>query len=373
MTPRPSAAPVPAMSLTGTDERLDQVSALAGQLAAAGYRELWSSELTGSDAFAPLLAAAAGRPWLRLGTAVACVFTRSPGLLAMQALTLAEASADPVFVGIGASSQAIVTGWHGIPFARPYSRVRDTLRFLHEALSGGRVTFRSDSFDIDGFRLARTPPHRPRLLVAALREKMLRLAGAEADGAVLNWLSPDDVRMVVPFVLEGNPDAEIAARLFVVAAADRQAARDYARRYVAGYLSTGVYAAYHAWLGRGPALEPMWRAWQAGDRKGALAAVPDALVDELFLTGDVAQIQAGLADYVRAGVTRPVLSVIGPDPALARSLTLRLGAADGVDQPRAATTINRTQAKEEMSPLVKITEPPPPSTAGRSADGRSGR
>jgi probable F420-dependent oxidoreductase len=335
MTPRP------AISLAGADERLDQAGALAGEFAAAGYRELWTSELTGSDAFAPLLAAAGGRPWLRLGTAVACVFTRSPSLLAMQSLSLAEASSEPVFVGIGASSQEMVTGWHGIPYARPYSRVRDTVRFLHEAFGGGRVTFRSGSFDIDGFRLARTPPSRPLVLVAALREKMLRLAGAEADGAVLNWLSPDDVRTVVPFVLEGNPQAEIAARLFVVAAADRQAARDYARRHITGYLSSGVYAAYHAWLGRGPALEPMWRAWRAGDRKGALAAVPDALVDELFLTGDDAQIQAGLADYVRAGVTRPVLSVIGPDPALAHSLALRLGGASTFDLPPAAGQTNR--------------------------------
>jgi len=222
----------------------------------------------------------------------------------------------------------MVTGWHGVPFVKPYTRVRDTARFLREAFDGGRMTFRSDSFDIDGFRLARTPQRRPKVLVAALREKMLRLAGTEADGTVLNWLSPDDVRKVVPYVLEGNPDAEVAARLFVIAAEDRQAARDHARRSITGYLSTGVYAADHTWLGRGPALEPMWRAWQAGDRKGALAAVPDALVDELFLTGNEAQIRAGVAEYVKAGVTRPVLSVMGPDPAYARSLALRLGAVD---------------------------------------------
>jgi probable F420-dependent oxidoreductase len=323
-----------AVSMTGTDEPLNQVSALVDEFAAAGYREVWSSEITGSDAFAPLLAAAAGRPWLRLGTAVACVFTRSPALLAMQSLTLAEASSEPVLVGIGASSQAMVTGWHGVPFTRPYTRVRDTVRFLAQAFDGGRVTYHGESFGIDGFRLARTPPQRPRFLVAALREKMLRLAGTEADGTVLNWLSPDDVRKVVPFVLEGNPDAEIAARLFVVAAADRQAARDYARRYITGYLTSGVYAAYQAWLGRGAALEPMWRAWQAGDRRGALAAVPDSLVDELFLTGDETQIRAGLADYVRAGVTRPVVTVVGPDPALAHSLLLRLGPALTVDAGR---------------------------------------
>jgi probable F420-dependent oxidoreductase len=319
MTPRP------AISLSGTDERLDQVGPLMEEFAAAGYRELWTSEINGSDAFAPLLAAAAGRPWLRLGTAVACVFTRSPALLAMQALSLAEASEEPVLLGIGASSQAMVTGWHGIPFVKPYTRVRDTARFLRAAFDGDRMTFRSDSFRIDGFRLARAPERRPKVLVAALREKMLALAGTEADGTVLNWLSPDDVRKVVPYVLDGNPDAEIAARLFVIAAADRRAARDHARRMVTGYLAAGVYAAYQTWLGRGPMLEPMWAAWAAGDRKGALAAVPDALVDDLFLIGDEARIRAGVAEYVKAGVTRPVLSVMGPDPVYARSLALRLG------------------------------------------------
>jgi probable F420-dependent oxidoreductase len=234
----------PAISLTGVDERIDQVGAVVDEFTAVGYRELWTSEINGSDAFAPLLAAAAGRPWLRLGTAVACVFTRTPALLAMQALSLAEASEETVFVGIGASSQAMVTGWHGVPFVKPYTRVRDTARFLREALDGGRMTFRSDSFEVDGFRLARTPQRRPKVLVAALREKMLRLAGTDADGTVLNWLSPDDVRTVVPYVLDGNPDAEIAARLFVIAAADRRAARDQARRMVTGYLATGVYAAY---------------------------------------------------------------------------------------------------------------------------------
>jgi alkanesulfonate monooxygenase SsuD/methylene tetrahydromethanopterin reductase-like flavin-dependent oxidoreductase (luciferase family) len=107
MTPRH------AISLSGLDERIDQVSPLIDEFTAAGYRELWTSEINGSDAFAPLLAAAVSRPWLRLGTAVACVFTRSPALLAMQALSLAEASEEPVLLGIGASSQAMVTGWHG--------------------------------------------------------------------------------------------------------------------------------------------------------------------------------------------------------------------------------------------------------------------
>jgi probable F420-dependent oxidoreductase len=227
--------------------------------------------------------------------------------MAMSALAVAELSDEPIYVGVGSSSQNMVEQWHGTPFVQPYQRVRDTVRFLRAAFAGQRVTFHGDSFEIDGFRLARVPPHPPRLLVAALREGMLRLAGREGDGVVLNWLSPDDTARVVPLVLDGNPAADVVARLFIVTGPDREAARGLARRMVTAYLNTGVYAEYQRWLGRGPALEAMWDAWQAGDRRGALAAIPDSVIDELFLIGTPADIRSGVAT-MSAGITIPVLA-----------------------------------------------------------------
>jgi alkanesulfonate monooxygenase SsuD/methylene tetrahydromethanopterin reductase-like flavin-dependent oxidoreductase (luciferase family) len=97
---------------------------------------------------------------------------------------------------------------------------------------------------------------------------------------------------------------------------------------VTAYLNTGVYAEYQRWLGRGPALEAMWAAWQAGDRRGALAAVPDSVIDELFLIGSPAEIRSGVTDYVRAGITIPVLAVLGPDQESIRKLSAELGRPD---------------------------------------------
>jgi len=245
--------------------------------------------------------------------------------MAMSALAVAELSDQPVYVGVGSSSQNMVEQWHGTAFVQPYQRVRDTVRFLRAAFAGERVTFHGDTFEVDGFRLGRVPPHPPRILVAALREGMLRMAGRESDGVVLNWLSPDDTARVVPYVLDGNPAADVVARLFVVTAADRETARGMARRMVTAYLNTGVYAEYQRWLGRGPALEAMWAAWQAGDRRGALAAVPDSVIDELFVIGTPAEIRSGVADYVRAGITIPVLAVLAPDRDSIRKLAVELG------------------------------------------------
>jgi len=313
------------MTVPVAGETMAELPAVLDELAAAGYTDIWTSEVNATDAFAPLLMAAQRVPRLRLGTSIAGVFSRSPALMAMSALAVAELSDQPVYVGVGSSSQNMVEQWHGTAFVQPYQRVRDTVRFLRAAFAGERVTFHGDTFEVDGFRLGRVPPHPPRILVAALREGMLRMAGRESDGVVLNWLSPDDTARVVPYVLDGNPAADVVARLFVVTAADRETARGMARRMVTAYLNTGVYAEYQRWLGRGPALEAMWAAWQAGDRRGALAAVPDSVIDELFVIGTPAEIRSGVADYVRAGITIPVLAVLAPDRDGIRKLAVELG------------------------------------------------
>src|SRR5438093_2563895 len=101
---------------------------------------------------------------------------------------------------------------------------------------------------------------------------MLKLAGTDGDGAIINWLSADDVKQVAPEVGEGK---EIVARIFVCPSEDRDTVRKYGRMAIGAYLNVPVYAAFHEWLGRGPQLKGMWEAWQAGDRKAATAAIPD--------------------------------------------------------------------------------------------------
>jgi probable F420-dependent oxidoreductase len=289
---------------------------LAGQreLVAAlpdlGYTDVWSSEVDGADGFTPLVLASVWAPALRLGTAIAPVFTRGPATLAQSAAALAAAAPGRVAIGIGASSDVIVERWNGIPFDRPLERVRDTARFLRAALAGGKVTERYETFAVDGFRLGLVPDPPPPLLVAALRPRMLRLAGRESDGAILNWLAPGDVGTVTPYVHAGGPGKEIAARIFVAATADAEAARGIGRRALAAYLNVPVYRAFHEWLGRGERLAPMWQAWAAGDRKGALAALDDHLVDELVVHGPPEACRERVLQYVAAGVHTPILALL---------------------------------------------------------------
>lgn len=281
------------------------------ELADLGYTDVWSSEADGADGFTPLVLASQWAPSLRLGVAIIPAYTRGPALLAQSIASLAQAAPGRFVMGLGSSSNVIVERWNGIEFERPYQRTRDMARFLKAALAGEKVTEDYETFSVKGFRLGVRPPEPVPILVAALREGMLRMAGREGDGAIINWLSADDVKTVAPHVHGQGEGKEIVARVFVAPTTDSEAVYSLGKRAIAAYLNVPVYAEFHRWLGRGPQLQPMWDAWQAGDRKAALEAIPNSLVDELIVHGSPEECREKIGRYVENGVDTPALAVMG--------------------------------------------------------------
>jgi probable F420-dependent oxidoreductase len=283
-----------------------------------GYTDIWSAEADGADAFTPLALAAAWEPRLRLGTAIVPAYTRAPACLAQSVASLADAAPGRFAFGVGSSSNVIVERWNGVPFEEPYKKVRDVVLFLKDALSGEKVRRQYDTFEINGFRLGVRPVEQPPILVAALREGMLRLAGREADGAIINWLSADDVSTVARIVDDaaGGADREIVARIFVCPSANTEVVRSAAKFAIAAYLNVPVYAAFHEWLGRGDELRGMWDAWKVGDRKEALAQIPDSVVDDIIVHGSPAECRDKIQAYFDNGVTTSSLAIMPFDPEL---------------------------------------------------------
>jgi len=295
-----------------------------------GYADAWSLEADGIDCFAPLAVVGMATS-MRLGTAIANVYTRGPATLAMCAAGIAEIAPGRFCLGLGSGSQPIVEAWNGGTFARPATRVRETVQFLRRALAGERVVFRGETFAVDGFRLSR-PPARPiPIYVAALRPGMLRVAGEVGDGAILNWLSAADVPKSVAVVHEAAQKAgrdpasiEITARLLINVDPPGSDADLAVRRYVTAYLNVPVYRAFQEWLGRADALGPMWDAWQAGDRKTAVSAVPEVVMNDLIIRGSMDEIRAHVGRYLDAGIDTAflALSTFEQDPVRRRSILL---------------------------------------------------
>jgi probable F420-dependent oxidoreductase len=280
-----------------------------------GYTDAWSFEVDGTDCFSPL-AVVGMATHLRVGTAIANVFTRGPATLASCAAGLAEIAPGRFCLGIGAGSQPIVEAWNGGAFRRPATRVREMAQFLRLALAGERVVFHGAELAVEGFRLSRPPSQPVPIYVAALRPGMLGVAGEVGDGVILNWLSAGDVQQSLRVVREAavakGRDAraiEVTARVLVDLDPPGSASDLLVRRHIAAYLNVPVYRSFHEWLGRAELLAPMWNAWASGDRKGAVAAVPQQVVDDLFLRGSMEEIRSHVQRYMDAGVDTVFLSL----------------------------------------------------------------
>jgi len=305
---------------------------LAREAERLGYTDAWSFEVDHVDCFSPLavIGAATG---LRVGTAIANVFTRGPATLASCAAGIAEVAPGRFCLGIGAGSQPIVEAWNGGRFERPATRVREMVQVLRSALAGERVTFRGRTLTVDGFRLSRPVAGPVPIHVAALRPGMLRVAGEVGDGAVINWLSAEDVPRSVALVREAaraagrDPDAiEITARLMVNVDPSTPESDLGIRRHITAYLNVPVYRAFHEWLGRGEALGPMWEAWARGDRRAAVAAVPGEVARDLILSGTMEEIRAHVRRYMAAGVDTAFLQLGSFEPDLERRRRVLLDA-----------------------------------------------
>ncbi len=298
------------MTVPLNDGPLHQQEGLVRRLEELGYTDLWSAEAMGVDGLSPLLLGSQWAPSMRLGTAILPAFTRGPALMAQTVAGMCEAAPGRFVLGLGTSSNVIVENWNSVDFSEPYKRTRDMVRFLRDALTGEKVTEVYDTFEVKGFRLMASVEEQPKILIAALREGMLRMAAREADGAILNWLAPGDLATLAPIVREQNPHAELAARIFVVPTDDADTARAVGRYLMAAYINVPVYRAFHEWMGRADAMQEHWDLWAAGDRKAALAALPDSVIDELVVHGTAEQCKARITEYMDKGIDTAAIAIV---------------------------------------------------------------
>lgn len=300
---------------------LAEYLALAREAEERGYDTAWTAEVAGQDAFTTMTLLASGTTRLKVATGVVPVQTRTPVVLGMTAATLAHVAPGRVALGLGVSSPIIVGQWHGLPFRKPLQQMREAVQVLRMVLSGDRVSFEGEFYRIRNFRLTLPPPQPVRIYLGALGPKMLQLAGEIADGVLLNWLAPDTVRRSVAHLEQAArragrslADFEIAAFVRTCVTDDPAAARRWLARDITGYAIVEAYARFFSAAGYAEEVEAINRAWQAGDRAGAVTHVSPRVLDGLGNVGSAESCRERITEFAKAGLTMPVVFPFSPDP-----------------------------------------------------------
>lgn len=291
-----------------------------------GYTSFWTAETTGPEAFSLLAAAGAAAPSLDLGTGVLALQLRTPAVVAMAGATLQSLHPDrDIVLGIGISSPVVTQRWHGVPYGdRPLDRTREYVTLLRECLTGEKVDFAGDFYQVKGFRLGvRLGERRPKIVIGALNPKMLALAGEIADGVALNYLPASHVPWSVEQVRKGG-NATIYAYVHA-GVCEREEGVELARRDLFSYAVVDAYARSFERAGYGDEVAEIRARHADGDRAGAVGAVSDRMVDGIDVMGDPDTVQATMRAYVDAGVEVPVLMPLpwGADRRASADLTIR--------------------------------------------------
>ena len=306
---------------------------LARRAADWGYGACWLSEVQGPDAFTQLGALATSTD-LELGVAVVPVQTRTPMVLGMSAVTLAELSGGRFTLGIGASSELIVSEWAGQPFDAPLTHVRETVEALRPVLRGERTSHDGRYVNVSGYRPHTTPDDPVPLYVGALGPKMLQLAGEVADGVCLNQMGVKHVETMLSQVSIGAEragrtmdDLGVVARLFCQVTDDVDAARRRAKHVFSPYVATSVYAAHYRRMGYGQEVDAIAAASKERDREAMSASMSDELVEDVFIIGDAEEVVNRIKAYYAAGVTVAVIAPITSDMAEVDATVRAIGQA----------------------------------------------
>ena len=286
-----------------------------------GVDSVWVPEFWGHDALTPLGAVAALTERIRLGTAIVQLGTRTPAMLAMSAMTLQQLSGGRFLLGVGASGPQVMEGFHGVPFAKPVQRTRETIEILRLVTAGERLIYDGETYQLplpggEGKALrSAAPPVDVPVYVASLGPTNLRLTGAAADGWIGNSFfcetadvffdeiragaesagrTLDDIDLTVSVSCEITDDVDEAGR---------RHASGFAFTFGAmGSATSNFYNDAFARQGFGDDVAEVQRLWLDGDREAAAARVPVEIGLRTNLIGPVDEIRRRLREYRDCGV-----------------------------------------------------------------------
>jgi F420-dependent oxidoreductase-like protein len=259
-----------------------------------GLPAVWSTVGgTNPDAVTLFAAAAAQTSRIGLGTAIVPTYPRHPIALASQALVLAALAPGRFRLGIGPSHRPTIEGMFGIPMQKPLDHLREYLTILRGLLWEGSTDFQGMHFQVKAALPDGVDPPKTPLPISALRAGAFRLAGEIADGAI-SWVCP------VPYLINtarpaleagaqaaGRPVPPLIGHIPVALSMDRAAVRAAARPQLANYARLPFYRGMFE---------------DAGFPIPADNMMPDALLDELVVSGTPAEIAARLQAIQAAGV-----------------------------------------------------------------------
>jgi F420-dependent oxidoreductase-like protein len=283
-----------------------------------GFDSVWSAEAWGSDAVTPLAWIGAQTSKIKLGTAIMQLPGRSPANTAMTAMTLDALSGGRFILGLGTSGPQVVEGWHGVPFDKPLSWLKEYVTIVRAIFAREKpLEFSGQRYQIPYRGPGATGLGKPLksilhgrkdipIYTGSMAPKSQEQSAEIADGLLLTCMHPERFDVIRPHLEAGFAKAgggksletfDVAPTIACIVGDDLDACRAPLKMSLALYIGgmgardKNFYNAYIRKVGFDAEAEKIQTLFLAGKRQEAIAAVPDALVDALHLVGPADRIR----------------------------------------------------------------------------------
>jgi F420-dependent oxidoreductase-like protein len=302
----------------------------------AGFDTVFTAEAWGSDAFTPLAWWGSSTSRIRLGTSIVQLSARTPTACAMASLTLDHLCGGRHVLGLGVSGPQVVEGWYGQRFSRPLARTREYIDIVRQVWARERpVTNDGPHYPLpltgegtSGLGKALKPITHPLradipILLGAEGPRNVALAAEIADGWLPIFYAPRmadtynewlDKGFARPRARRTRENFEICATANIVITDDRNSVFEAMRPYFALYLGgmgardTNYHADVFRRMGYGDIINDVTKLFRGGHKDQAATAIPDELLDDAAIIGDIDQVRRQIRRWRASGVTMLIVN-----------------------------------------------------------------
>ena len=269
---------------------------------------IWIPETWGMENFSMLATVSQIAKNSKIGSSILNIYSRTPSLIAMGAVTIDTLSGGRLILGLGTSSEPIVQDWHGLEFSSPVQRMREYVDIIRLITSGNPVDYSGKFFKLKNFTLLIKPPRKNiPIYMAAVNKKMVNLCWEIADGAIFYLRPLAELKSTIQ-QMQANRKIEVASQFITCMSEDEEKAVNRAKRTLAFYISVGkIYRNFLANNGFKNETENIYEEYKKTGLTSNYNLVTDAMLEDLVIYGTPEDCRKRLQRFIDAGVTLPII------------------------------------------------------------------
>ena len=287
---------------------IEQVLACSKKLNRFKPDTVWIPETWGMENFSMLSLASKENNFSRIGSSIINIYSRSPSLIAMGAVTVDTISNKRLILGLGTSSQPLVEDFHGDKFERPLKRMKEYVEIIRLILSGKSINYSGEIFSLKNFSLLIKPPRNTiPIYLAAVNQKMVELTWKIADGVIFYLRPKSEIKSTLSR-MQNQKKIDASLQIITCVNEDSEKAIIRAKKTLAFYVSVGkIYREFLATNGFENETKNIYEEYEKNGLQNNHEQVPESMVNELCIAGTSNECRNQLKQFYETGIDLPII------------------------------------------------------------------